>query len=70
MRKLMFLLVPMALFAQGVEIDTVIPLLSRLYNGFFIPELNKLYISAEYRIFVVDCSLYQVETIPFGWSGG
>ncbi len=60
----------MALFAQGVEIDTVIPLLSRLYNGFFIPELNKLYISAEYRIFVVDCSLYQVETIPFGWSGG
>ena len=61
MKKLLLLLVPLALFAQ-VEIDTVLRLpTSNLGRGFFIPELNKLYVD-DYPdgYFVLDCSTYQL----------
>ncbi len=52
MKKLLFVLVPLVLFAQ-VEIDTIIRLpTANLSRGFFIPELNKLYVMGEYQYFV------------------
>jgi hypothetical protein len=52
------LLVPAALLAQ-VEVDTVIRLNANLFNGYYIPELNKLYVHSPYRLLAVDCSTYQ-----------
>jgi DNA-binding beta-propeller fold protein YncE len=71
MKKLLLLLVPLALYAQ-VEIDTVIRLpTSNLGRGYFIPELNKLYVVGESVYFVLDCSTYQVKAqIPRPYSMG
>jgi len=61
MKRFLLVLVPLALFAQ-VEIDTVIRLpTANLSYGFFIPELNKLYVVGEYQFFVLDCSTYQLK---------
>lgn len=71
MRKLILLLVPLVLFAQ-VKVDTVIRLPDYLLKGFFIPELNKLYIhTRDFRFLVVDCSTYQLKAeIPSGSGQG
>jgi hypothetical protein len=62
MKRLLLLLVPLALFAQ-VEIDTVIHLpTDNVRRGFYIPELNKLYVTGTDGYIVVDCSTYQVKT--------
>jgi hypothetical protein len=53
------LLVPVALLAQ-VEVDTVIDLGHNLFNGHYIPELNKLYVMAPYRLIALECSTWQV----------
>jgi DNA-binding beta-propeller fold protein YncE len=76
-KKFLLLLIPLVLLAQ-VQVDTVIHLPSYLFNGFFIPELNKLYVHSRNRILVVDCSTYQLKAeIPttspdnpasFAWS--
>ena len=60
MKKLLLLLVPLALFAQ-VEIDTVIRVPSHLGNGCFLPELNKLYVLGRYEHYALDCSTYQLK---------
>lgn len=70
MRKWLLLLIPLALFAQ-VEIDTVIYLPSYLCNGFFIPELNKLYVLGWNELYVLDCSTYQLRArLPRPWEMG
>jgi len=70
MRRLLVLLIPLVLSAQ-VEIDTVIRFPAVLGNGIFIPELNKLYINSNYRIFVLDCSTYQLKAeIPTAGTAG
>ena len=71
MRRLVLALVPLALFAQ-VEVDTVVRLPSRLSGGgYFVPELNKLYVMGQSDIFVVDCSTYSLKVpIPLGFAGG
>ena len=76
-RWLLLLLIPVVLFAQ-VEIDTVIRLPYFVFNGCFIPELNKLYIHSSYHLLALDCSTYQLKAeIPttspdnpasFAWS--
>ncbi|MEO0020473.1 MAG: hypothetical protein ABIK47_07575 [candidate division WOR-3 bacterium] len=77
MNRLLILFIPLMLFGQ-VEVDTVIypPLPSGHYllDGFFIPELNKLYIftgtiSGPSSVIVLDCSTYQYKT-EFWWSWG
>ena len=72
MRRLVLVLIPMVLFAQ-VEVDTVIRLSTRLGQGHFIPELNKLYVMPFYGqsdLFVIDCSTYSLKTqIPIGAAG-
>jgi len=62
MKKLLLVLVPLALFAQ-VKIDTVIRGLPSQYLGesFFIPELNKLYVIGVNQFLVLDCSTYQMK---------
>ena len=76
MKKLLLLLVPLAAFAQ-VQIDTVIHLPSQVARSFFIPELNKLYLTGcPSDFFVLDCSTYQLKAqIPvqtglthFSWN--
>ena len=71
MKRLLLVLVPLALFAQ-VEIDTVIRLpTSNLGQGFFIHELNKLYVKGSDQYYVLDCSTYQVKAqIPRPYSMG
>ena len=74
MKKLLLVLVPLALFAQ-VEVDTVIRLSgspgSFLTTAAFLPELNKLYVgSYPDRYYVVDCSTYQVESLMVDMWGG
>ncbi|MEO0005000.1 MAG: hypothetical protein ABIK49_03240 [candidate division WOR-3 bacterium] len=70
MRKWLLLLIPLALFAQ-VEIDTVIYLPSYLCNGFFIPELNKLYVLGWNELYVLDCSTYELRArLPRYWELG
>ena len=70
MKRLLFLLVPVALSAQ-VEIDTVIRLPSFLQQGFFISEHNKLYVEGSDQYYVLDCSTYQVKSqIPRPYSMG
>ncbi len=60
MRRLMLLLVPVALFAQQVVVDTVIRVPSSVGNACFFPELNKLYVdNYPDGYFVLDCSTYQ-----------
>ena len=69
MKKLLLLLVPLALFAQ-VQVDTIIrlphypdpaPYGSVLRTAAYLPELNKLYVAVDTgRYYVVDCSTYQV----------
>ncbi|TFH36150.1 MAG: hypothetical protein E4G93_02630 [Dehalococcoidia bacterium] len=60
MKKLMLLLVPLALFAQ-VYVDTVIRFPGEVGNACFFPELNKLYVSGYPNgYFVLDCSTYQL----------
>jgi len=55
MKKLLLLLVPVALLAQ-VEIDTVMRVPTHVGNGCFLPELNKLYILGRYEHYALDCS--------------
>ncbi len=71
MKRLLLVLVPVLLLAQ-VEIDTVIRLpTSNLGHGFFIPELNKLYVKGQDQYFVLDCSTYQVKAqIPRPYGMG
>jgi DNA-binding beta-propeller fold protein YncE len=59
-KKLLLLLVPLALLAQ-VDVDTVIRLPREVGGGCFFPELNKLYVD-DYPTgyFVLDCSTYQL----------
>ncbi len=61
MRKLLSVLVPLALFAQ-VEVDTVIRFPRWVGDGCFFPELNKLYVN-DYPngYFVLDCSTYELK---------
>jgi len=67
-KKLLLLLVPLALFAQ-VEIDTVIRLPSWVGPGMFVPELNKLYVQGGSGLYAIDCSTYSLKAdIPT--SGG
>jgi len=72
MKRLLFVLVPLVLFAQ-VEIDTVMKLPTRLGQAFFVPELNKLYVVPhvnEPNLYVLDCSTYTLRTqIPLGPGG-
>ena len=72
MKKLLFVLVPLVLFAQ-VEIDTVMRLPARLGHALFIPELNRLYTMPRYggsHLFVLDCSTYSLKAqIPIGGAG-
>ncbi|MFO7676698.1 MAG: hypothetical protein R6X12_10330 [bacterium] len=59
MKKFLFLLtLPLVLSAQ-VEVDTVIDLARLLFNGHYVPELNKLYLMASDRLIVLDCSTWQ-----------
>jgi hypothetical protein len=61
MRKLVLLLVPMALFAQ-VVVDTVIRFPAEVGDACFFPELNKLYVEDWANgYFVLDCSTYQLK---------
>jgi DNA-binding beta-propeller fold protein YncE len=73
MKKLLFVLVPLVLFAQ-VEIDTVMRLPASLGQALFIPELNRLYTMSSYNgsdLFVLDCSTYTLKAqIPIGVAGG
>jgi DNA-binding beta-propeller fold protein YncE len=61
MRKLLFALVPLMLFAQ-VEVDTVIKFPGEVGKGCFFPDLNKLYVD-DYPngYYVLDCSTYQLK---------
>jgi len=59
MKRLLLLLVPVVLLAQ-IEVDTVVHLPSFIMNGFFIPELNKLYLVGCYEHDLLDCSTFQV----------
>jgi len=70
-RRLVLALVPLTLFAQ-VEVDTVVRLPAGLSGGgYFIPELNKLYVMGHSDIFVVDCSTYSLKAqILLGDAGG
>ena len=59
MRFLILLLAaPLCLSAQ-VEVDTVVELGHNLYNGRYIPELNRLYVMARDRVIALDCSTWQ-----------
>lgn len=62
MKKLLLVLVPLAVFAQ-VEIDTVVRLPVRLRPGVYLHDLNKLYIcsNAQDQFLVLDCSTYQLK---------
>lgn len=70
-RAVLFVLVPLAVFAQ-VQIDTVIHLPSLVARSFFIPEINKLYLTGgPSDFFVLDCSTYQLKAqipSPTGYS--
>ena len=72
MKKLLFVLVPLVLFAQ-VEVDTVMRLPTRLGQAYFIPELNQLCVMPrqnEANIYVLDCSTYSLKAqIPLGEAG-
>ncbi len=62
MRRLVLLLIPVALFAQQVVVDTVIRFPGEVGNGCFFPELNKLYVdNYPNGYFVLDCSTYQLK---------
>jgi len=70
MKKLLLVLAPMLLLAQ-VEVDTVIHVPSFIMNGYFIPELNKLYLLGSYEHIALDCSTYQLRArIPRSWDMG
>jgi len=70
MKKLLLLLVPVALLAQ-VEIDTVMRVPTHVGNGCFLPELNKLYILGRYEHYALDCSTYQLKAqVPRSYSEG
>jgi hypothetical protein len=72
MKKLLFLLVPVALFGQ-VVVDTVMRLPTRLGQAYFIPELNQLCVMPrqnEHNLYVLDCSTYTLKAqIPIGIAG-
>jgi hypothetical protein len=60
MRKLLFALVPLMMFAQ-VEVDTVIRFPGFVGKACFFSELNKLYVDdCDSGYFVLDCSTYQL----------
>jgi DNA-binding beta-propeller fold protein YncE len=76
MTKSLLVLMPLILSAQ-VQVDTVIQLpTDGLGRGFYIPTLNKLYLTGSEGYLVLDCSTYQVRTqIPsqtglthFSWN--
>ena len=54
------LLVPIALFAQQVLVDTVIRVPEEVGKACFFPDLNKLYAEAPDGYLVLDCSTYQL----------
>jgi len=60
-RRLLLIMIPAALFAQ-VEVDTVVRLPGRLMQGYFVPELNRLYAVTSDDTFlnVLDCSTYSL----------
>jgi DNA-binding beta-propeller fold protein YncE len=72
MKKLLFVLVPVALFGQ-VVVDTVMRLPTRLGQAYFIPELNQLCVMPrqnEHNLYVLDCSTYTLKAqIPIGTAG-
>jgi DNA-binding beta-propeller fold protein YncE len=69
-RRLVLCLIPLALFAQ-VEVDTVIRIPTRLSGGgYYIPELNKLYVMGHSGIFAVDCSTYSLKAQILDYAGG
>lgn len=58
-RATLLLFLPVALLGQ-VEVDTVVDLGHQLYSGScYIPELNRLYVTASYRVIGLDCSTWQ-----------
>jgi hypothetical protein len=68
MKRLLFVLVPMVVFAQ-VVVDTVIRLPSNLGQAFFIPELNHLYTIGT-DLYDLDCSTYSLKAqIPISGGG-
>jgi hypothetical protein len=70
MRKLLLTLVPLLLFAQ-VEVDMVVHLPSFIINGYYITELDKLYLIGWYEHIALDCSTYQVRAeIPKSYDKG
>ncbi len=70
-KKLLLVLVPLTVFAQ-VVIDTIIRLPVPLGAGFYIQDLNKLYLGsyAYDQYLVLDCSTYQLKAqIPVENAG-
>lgn len=65
MKRMLLLLIPVVLFAQ-VEVDTIIRLGASPNRGYFIPELNKLYLTTQRSLIALDCSTYQANVIPIG----
>uniref|UniRef100_A0A7C4GHS0 T9SS type A sorting domain-containing protein n=1 Tax=candidate division WOR-3 bacterium TaxID=2052148 RepID=A0A7C4GHS0_UNCW3 len=63
-KPLLLLLLPVSLWGQ-VVVDTIIHLPLPPANSFYLPELNKLYISSVNNILVLDCATFEiVSTIP------
>jgi DNA-binding beta-propeller fold protein YncE len=70
MRRLVLLLIPVALFAQAVVADTVIRVPGGVGCACFFPELNKLYVGDwPNGLFVLDCSTYQSKPEIAGQPG-
>ena len=72
MKKLLLVLIPVALFAQ-VVVDTVIRLPTSLGQAIFLPELNRLYAMPGYGgtdLYDVDCSTYTLKAQMPIYGGG
>ena len=59
MRRLLALLIPVTLSAQ-IVVDTVVHLPSFIINGYYINELDKLYLIGWREHYALDCSTYQL----------
>ncbi len=71
MKRLLLVLVPLAVFAQ-VVVDTIIRLPVAIRPGVYLQDLNKLYLCsyAEDQFLVLDCSTYQLKAqIPVEGNG-
>lgn len=69
-RFALHLIFPVVIFAQVVEMDTVIVFPTRIWTGWYTSEFDKLYIASGRQLFAVHCSSYQIDTIPLGLSEG